>query len=196
MSNYIWTTSPILRQTCGLQRPDVTLSGRYFRAYLHLQGGFMTKLTTIAVDQLQSMQGTKLGISPWVQLSQLMVNQFADITNDHQFIHTDPERASAETPFGGTIAHGFLTLSQLTQMAESTLPVIKDVRMSINYGFDRIRFITPVRSDARVRAHFTLELAEERTAGEWTLHHDISVEIEHNKRPALSAIWITRQYTG
>jgi acyl dehydratase len=156
----------------------------------------MTKLTTIAVDQLQSMQGTKLGISPWVQLSQLMVNQFADITNDHQFIHTDPERASAETPFGGTIAHGFLTLSQLTQMAESTLPVIKDVRMSINYGFDRIRFITPVRSDARVRAHFTLELAEERTAGEWTLHHDISVEIEHNKRPALSAIWITRQYTG
>ena len=85
----------------------------------------MTKLTTIAVDQLQSMQGTKLGISPWVQLSQLMVNQFAEITNDHQFIHTDPERAGAETPFGGTIAHGFLTLSQLTQMAESTLPIIK-----------------------------------------------------------------------
>ena len=156
----------------------------------------MTKLTTIAVDQLQSMQGTKLGISPWIQLSQLMVNQFADITNDHQFIHIDPERATAETPFGGTIAHGFLTLSQLTQMAASTLPVIKDVRMSINYGFDRIRFITPVRSDARVRAHFTLELAEERTAGEWTLHPDITVEIEHNERPALSAIWITRQYTG
>ena len=156
----------------------------------------MTKLTTIAVDQLQSMQGTKLGISPWIQLSQLMVNQFADITNDHQFIHIDPERAATETPFGGTIAHGFLTLSQITQMAESTLPVIKDVRMSINYGFDRIRFITPVRSGARVRAHFTLELAEERTAGEWTLHHDITVEIEHNERPALSAIWITRQYTG
>jgi acyl dehydratase len=106
------------------------------------------------------------------------------------------ERAGAETPFGGTIAHGFLTLSQLTQMAESTLPVIKGVRMSINYGFNRIRFITPVRSDARVRAHFTLKLAEERTAGEWTLHYDISVEIEHNERPALSAIWITRQYTG
>ena len=111
----------------------------------------MTKLTTIAVDQLQSMQGTKLGISPWVQLSQLMVNQFADITNDHQFIHTDPERASAETPFGGTIAHGFLTLSQLTQMAESTLPVIKDVRMSINYGFDRIRFIKIGRASCRER---------------------------------------------
>ena len=156
----------------------------------------MTKLTTIAVDQLRNMQGTKLGISPWIQLSQLMVNQFADITNDHQFIHIDPERAATETPFGGTIAHGFLTLSQLTQMAESTLPVIKNVRMSINYGFDRIRFITPVRSDARVRAHFTLELAEERTAGEWTLHHHITVEIEHNERPALSAIWITRQYTG
>jgi len=196
MLNGVWTTSPILRQTCRLQRPEVTVSGRYFGAYPYLQGGFMTKLTTITVDQLQSMQGTKLGISPWVQLSQLMVNQFADITNDHQFIHTDSERAGAETPFGGTIAHGFLTLSQLTQMAESTLPVIKDVRMSINYGFDRIRFITPVRSDARVRAHFTLELAEERTAGEWTLHHDISVEIEHNERPALSAIWITRQYTG
>ena len=154
----------------------------------------MTKLTTITVDQLQNMQGTKLGISPWVQLSQLMVNQFAEITNDHQFIHTDPERAGTETPFGGTIAHGFLTLSQLTQMAESTLPIIKDVRMSINYGFDRIRFITPVRSDARVRAHFTLELAEERTTGEWTLHHDITVEIEHHERPALSALWITRQY--
>ena len=100
----------------------------------------MTKLTTIAVDRLQSMQGTKLGISPWIQLSQSMVNQFADVTNDHQFIHIDPERADTETPFGGTIAHGFLTLSHLTQMAESTLPVIKGVRMSINYGFDRIRF--------------------------------------------------------
>ena len=156
----------------------------------------MTKLTTIAADQLQSTQGTKLGISPWIRLSQSMVNQFADITNDHQFIHIDPKPAGTESPFGGTIAHGFLTLSQLTQMAESTLAVIKDVRMSINYGFDRIRFITPVRSDARVRAHFTLELAEERTTGEWTLHHDITVEIEHNERPALSAMWITRQYTG
>ena len=156
----------------------------------------MTKLTTIAADQLQSTQGTKLGISPWIRLSQSMVNQFADITNDHQFIHIDPKRAGTESPFGGTIAHGFLTLSQLTQMAESTLAVIKDVRMSINYGFDRIRFITPVRSDARVRAHFTLELAEKRTTGEWTLHHDITVEIEHNERPALSAMWIIRQYTG
>ena len=156
----------------------------------------MTKLTTITADQLQSTQGTKLGISPWIRLSQSMVNQFADFTNDHQFIHIDPKRAGTESPFGGTIAHGFLTLSQLKQMAESTLAVIKDVRMSINYGFDRIRFITPVRSDARVRAHFTLELAEERTTGEWTLHHDITVEIEHNERPALSAMWITRQYTG
>ena len=156
----------------------------------------MTILTTITVDQLQNMQGKKIGISPWIQLPQSMLNQFADITNDHQFIHVDTERAGTESPFGGTIAHGFLTLSQLTQMAESTLPVIKGVRMSINYGFDRIRFITPVRSDARVRAHFTLEHAEERTAGEWTLHHDISVEIEHHGRPALSALWITRQYTG
>ena len=156
----------------------------------------MTKLTTITADQLQSTQGTKLGISPWMRLSQSMVNQFADFTNDHQFIHIDPKRAGTESPFGGTIAHGFLTLSQLTQMAESKLAVIKDVRMSINYGFDRIRFITPVRSDARVRAHFTLELAEERTTGEWTLHHDITVEIEHNECPALSAMWIIRQYTG
>ena len=156
----------------------------------------MTKLTTITIDQLRRMQGTKLCISPWIQLSQSMVNQFADITHDHQFIHIDPERADTETPFGGTIAHGFLTLSQLTQMAESTLPVIEGVRMSINYGFDRIRFITPVPSDARMRAHFILKLAEERTAGEWTLHHDITVEIEHNERPALSARWIPRQYTG
>ena len=154
----------------------------------------MTKLTTIDVDQLESMQGIKLGTSPWIQLSQSMVNQFADITNDHQFIHIDPERADTETNFGGTIAHGFLTLSQLTQMAESTLPVINGVRMSINYGFDRIRFITPVPSNARVRAHFTLELAEERTACEWTLQHNITVEIEHHERPALSALWITRQY--
>jgi len=154
----------------------------------------MTILTTITVDQLQNMQGKKIGISPWIQLPQSMLNQFADITNDHQFIHVDTERAGTESPFGGTIAHGFLTLSQLTQMAESTLPVIKGVRMSINYGFDRIRFITPVRSDARVRAHFTLEYAEERTLGEWTLQHNITVEIEHHERPALSALWITRQY--
>ena len=156
----------------------------------------MTKLTKITVGQLQDMQGTKLGISPWVQLSQSMVNKFADITNDHQFIHVDPKRANAETPFGGTIAHGFLTLSQLTQMAESTLPVIEGVRMSINYGFDRIRFITPIPSDARMRAHFTLKLAEERTAGEWTLHHDITVDIESNVRPALAALGVTRPYTG
>ena len=96
----------------------------------------MTILTTITVDQLQNMQGKKVGISPWIQLPQSMLNQFADITNDHQFIHVDTERAGTESPFGGTIAHGFLTLSQLTQMAESTLPVIEGLRMSINYGSD------------------------------------------------------------
>jgi len=133
-------------------------------------------------------------VSDWIVLPQSMIDDFAQITNDHQFIHVDPRRARTDTPFESTIAHGFLTLSHLTQMAESTLPALEGTTRSINYGFDRIRFISPVRSGTRIRGLFSLELIEERTPGELTLHHDVTVEAEGQDRPALAARWIMRHY--
>ena len=154
----------------------------------------MTRKQTISVEELRTIPGQEPMVSEWIALPQSMIDDFARITNDHQFIHVDPGRAKTETPFNGTIAHGFLTLSHLTQMVESTLPGIDGTTRSVNYGFDRIRFISPVRSGSRIRGLFTLKSVEEKTPGELTLHHDVTVEVEEQYRPALAARWITRHY--
>ena len=117
------------------------------------------------------------------------------MTEDEQFIHVDPVEASA-TPFGGTVAHGFLTLSLLSPMAYSTLPKVKGAAMGINYGFDRVRFLHPVRSGSRVRAHFLLTAVLKRSEREWQLVYDVSVEIEGQHKPALAATWLTMQVVG
>jgi acyl dehydratase len=123
-------------------------------------------------------------------VDQTMINAFADATGDHQFIHVDPERAKA-SPFGGTIAHGFLTLSLLSAMNYNCLPKIREQTMGINYGFEKVRFMSPVRPGTRIRGHFVLTDARFRGAGMIMLTYEVSIEIENERKPALTATWIT-----
>jgi acyl dehydratase len=134
-------------------------------------------------------------VSRWMTVNQERIDAFAKVTEDEQFIHVDPERASA-TVFGGTVAHGFLTLSLMSAMAYSALPKIEGAAHGVNYGFDRVRFLHPVPSGSRVRAHFTLKSATPRSAREWQLSYEVSVEIEGVRKPALAATWLTMQVMG
>jgi len=143
---------------------------------------------------IQDVFAARLGqthASDWHQVTQDQVNTFADVTGDHQFIHVAPERAAKETPFGGPIAHGFLTLSLLSQFAEAALPAFPQGVIGINYGFDKVRFLAPVRVGARIRGVFTLAEAIERKPGQIQLTQDASVEIEGSDTPALAAKWLT-----
>jgi acyl dehydratase len=134
-------------------------------------------------------------VSHWLNVGQARIDAFATVTEDDQFIHVDPVRAS-ETVFGGTVAHGFLTLSLLSAMAYSVLPLIEGAAHGVNYGFDRVRFLHPVRSGSRVRARFTLVSATERPERAWLLTYDVSVEIDGAAKPALAAQWLTMQVMG
>ncbi|MCF6367810.1 MaoC family dehydratase [Rhizobium halophilum] len=145
----------------------------------------------ISLADVPGLVGQVLGISNWITVDQQMIDKFADATLDHQFIHVDPARAAAESPFGGTIAHGFLTLSLLSAMNFGCLPKIREQTMGLNYGFDKIRFMSPVRCGARVRGHFTLSDCRFRGAGMLMTTYDVSVEIENEKKPALTANWTT-----
>ncbi len=128
--------------------------------------------------------------SEWLRVDQPMIDRFAAATGDHQFIHVDPVRAAA-TPFGGTIAHGFLLLSLLPTLDEQTpRPPIAGLKMGINYGFERIRFVHPVRSGSRIRAAFTLTAIEEKRPDRYQQTIDVAVEIEGIDKPALTAVWI------
>lgn len=129
----------------------------------------------------------------WFTLDMAKVRAFADATEDWQFIHLDESRAAAETPFGGAIAHGFLTLSMLSAMSYEVMQGVPGVASSVNYGFDRIRFVTPVRVGAQVRGMFSVAGVDERDAA-LDVHWDVSVEIDGAARPALVANWITRLY--
>jgi acyl dehydratase len=145
----------------------------------------------ISLADVPGLIGQVLGISEWITVDQSMIDKFADATLDHQFIHVDPERAAAESPFGGTIAHGFLTLSLLSAMNFDCLPKIREQTMGLNYGFDKVRFMSPVKCGTRVRGHFTLAGSRFRGAGMLMTTYDVSVEIENEKKPALTANWIT-----
>ena len=130
--------------------------------------------------------------SDWMRVDQAMIDRFADATLDHQFIHVDPVRAAA-TPLGGTIAHGFLTLSLLAHLQASIpRPDMPAIRMGLNYGLDRVRFIHPVRSGSRIRAAATLVAIEEVAPGQFQQTHEFAVEIEGVDKPALVATWLTR----
>lgn len=148
----------------------------------------------VTIDELEARIGQELGVSAWREVSQADIDAFADVTADHQFIHVDPVRAEAETGFGGTIAHGFLTLSLLSVFGYETLPAIAGRRMGVNYGFDRVRFLSPVRAGARVRARFTLGGLTRRRDGEVLLRYAVTVEIESRDKPALAAEWLTLTY--
>jgi acyl dehydratase len=145
----------------------------------------------VTVAELATMVGRDF-VSRWLTVDQERIDAFAKITEDEQFIHVDPKRA-AETAFGGTVAHGFLTLSLLAAMGYSALPRIEGAAHGVNYGFDRVRFVRPVPSGNRVRGHFTLREVKPRSAREWQMSYDVSVEVEGTQKPALAATWLTMQ---
>jgi acyl dehydratase len=145
----------------------------------------------VSLDKMLASVGTEVGVSLWRVVSQTMIDQFADATDDHQFIHVDPERAARETPFGGTIAHGFLLLSLLSAMTFETLPPLEGSGMGINHGFDKVRFIAPVKSGARIRARFVLAEANARPSGWVQVAYDVTIEVENAVKPALTARWLT-----
>lgn len=151
-------------------------------------------MTTITVAAMRDRIGTDT-VSDWITVTQAMIDGFAEATGDRQFIHVDPARA-AQTPFGGTIAHGFLTLSLMPQLAEKVAdaPVVQGMRMAVNYGGNSVRFVTPVRSGARVRGRFHLAAFDEKRPGQYQQVTDFTVEIEGADTPALVAQWITLIY--
>lgn len=142
-------------------------------------------------ETLNDHVGEEIGVSPWVEIRQEDVNGFAEITRDPQFIHIDPERA-AETPFGGTIAHGFFTLSMLTYfIREGAGVTVEGTSMGINYGFDKLRFLAPVRVGKKIRGRTKLLSAEEPKPGQFRLKYEVTVEIKDEEKPALVAEWLT-----
>lgn len=142
----------------------------------------------VSLDDLKSALGKEIGVSQWHEITQAMIDNFADVTKDHNFIHVDPVRA-AETPFGGTIAHGFLTLSMLSAFAYEALAKLQGRKMGINYGFDKVRFVSPVNAGKRIRGHFTLEYLKIRPSGYVEMTTNVTVEIEGVAKPALTAEW-------
>ncbi|QIL02731.1 MaoC family dehydratase [Sphingomonas sinipercae] len=141
-------------------------------------------------EDIRAMIGREVGVSGWIVVDQQRIDAFADATEDRQFIHVDPATA-AQTPFGGTIAHGFLSLSLLSRMAADVMLVPDTLKMAVNYGLERVRFLGPVHAGKRVRGRFTLENIAERAPGQILLRHAVTVEIEGEDKPALSAIWLT-----
>ncbi len=144
----------------------------------------------IARDAYIKLVGQEIGVSSWHVVDQKRIDAFAEVTEDHQFIHVDPVRAAKETPFGTTIAHGFLSLSLMSAFAYEVLPTIEDSAMSVNYGFDKLRFVSPVRAGARVRGRFTLTDATLRSPKELLSRTNVTVEIEGESKPALVADWL------
>ncbi|KPF83022.1 Nodulation protein N [Brevundimonas sp. AAP58] len=143
-------------------------------------------------SDLQSLIGQEVGVSRWVEIDQARIDAFAKITEDEQFIHVDPEAAKA-TPFGGTIAHGFLTLSLASAMSYDAVKPLEGVVMGVNYGFDKLRFLAPVPAGSKVRGRFKLLSAEDKGGGRWLLKHELTVEIEGSEKPALIAEWLGMQ---
>ena len=147
------------------------------------------KKPPISLESYQAMVGQEIGMSSWHVVDQKRIDAYADVIEDHQFIHVDPERAKA-TPFGTTIAHGFLTMSLLSVMSYEVMPAIEGTAMGVNYGFDRLRFMSPVKSGQRVRGRFTLAKAELRRPKELQSVTHVAVEIEGGAKPALVADWL------
>ncbi|MDB5631332.1 MAG: MaoC-like dehydratase [Tardiphaga sp.] len=144
-------------------------------------------------DAYIGMVGQDIGVSSWHMVDQKRIDVFADATEDHQFIHIDPVRAR-ETSFGSTIAHGFLTTSLISVFSYEALPKLGNVAMGVNYGFDKLRFVSPVRAGTRVRGHFTLKEARMRAPKEMFTRVGVNVEIEDETKPALVADWLALTY--
>lgn len=150
-------------------------------------------MSAIDINEYASYVGKEIGVSRWFEIDQSRISKFADVTEDWQFIHIDPDKA-ATSPFGGTVAHGFLTLSMLAAMAYDGLPAVKGREMGVNYGFDKVRFVAPVRSGSRVRARFKLLEVAARNPKEFMTRSEVTVEIEGSHKPALVAEWLGISY--
>jgi acyl dehydratase len=146
-------------------------------------------MAVATLAEIKERVGTEVGVSSWLAVDQERIDAFADATEDRQFIHVDPE-AAAKTPFGGTVAHGFLSLSMLSRMGAETMLLPEGLQMAVNYGLDRVRFIAPVRSGARIRGRFLLDSVEEKVPGQLLIRHTVTVEIEGEEKPALTAQWL------
>jgi acyl dehydratase len=149
-------------------------------------------MATVTVEEMKGRVGQET-VSEWVEVTQAMIDQFAEATGDHQFIHVDPARA-AQTPFGGTIAHGFLTLSLMPLLSSKVAdaPRLDGAKMGVNYGGNKVRFITPVRSGSKVRGRFKLVEFDEKRPGQFQQTTEFTVEIEGADKPALIAEWISQ----
>ncbi len=147
-----------------------------------------------ALDEIRSRVGNEIGVSSWLTVDQARIDAFADATEDRLLERVDPE-AAAQTPFGGTIAHGFLSLSLLSRMGAEAMLIPEGTRMAVNYGLDRVRFLAPVRSGSRVRGRFTLDSVDEKAPGQILLRHTVTVEIEGEEKPALNAQWLGLIFT-
>ncbi|MEP5154459.1 MaoC family dehydratase [Planktotalea sp.] len=143
-----------------------------------------------ALKQSEALIGTEVGVSNWITVDQPMIDTFATTTHDEQWIHIDPERAAAETPFGGTIAHGFLTLSLASRFAYDCFDMLPGQVMGINYGMNKLRFLMPVRAGSRLRGRFTLQAVNARNATDLLRTNALTVEIEGEETPALVAEWL------
>ncbi|NNK79531.1 MAG: MaoC family dehydratase [Litoreibacter sp.] len=148
---------------------------------------------SLSVSELAARTGQEVGVSRWFLIDQARIDAFAELCEDHQYIHVSTEKA-AQTPFGGTIAHGFLTLSLLSAMAYDAQSPLAGETLSVNYGFNAIRFLSPVRAGSRVRGRFAVKMVDERRPGEVTVTWGVTVEIEGEEKPALVAEWISRRY--
>ena len=144
----------------------------------------------VNIEDIADFLGKEVGLTDWIEINQAQINNFADATGDHQYIHVDEDRA-AETPFGATIAHGFLTQSLLSKLSSMNGGIkLKNSVMGINYGLDKVRFVSPVKVNSRVRARFELVSAEEKKPKHYLLKHNVTVEIEGVEKPALIAEWL------
>ncbi len=151
-------------------------------------------LTRNTYSELKNKVGEKVGASEWFNVDQSMIDQFAHLTQDHFFIHVDPKRVVKETPLNSTIAHGFLSVSMLSAMSYSCVPGIIDAHFGLNYGFNRMRFVSPVPVNSRIRGHFTLKKIDKKETGEITMVYDVFVELENQEKPVIVAEWIIKAY--
>jgi len=150
----------------------------------------------LTISAYEALQGKVIGHSHLITVDQKMIDGFCDVTGDYQFIHNDPERAKDDTPFGGTIAHGFLTLSLITQMYKDNVPRLKDHELVINYGLEKIRFLNPVPSGSDIRGQFTLKNLTKRREGQYLAENEVQVEIIGHDKPAMIGTWLTLLVAG
>lgn len=157
--------------------------------------GLASDKPAVPIAELAKRVGEEIGVSDWLMVDQSRIDVFADVTEDRQWIHIDPV-AAADSPFGGTIAHGFLSLSLLAPLSYSAMPAVEGLTTGVNYGMNSVRFLAPVRSGKRVRGRFTLMELVERTPGRWQMTVNATVEIEGETKPALVAEWMFLYFIG